>query len=456
MVGSARYRRQRTALGFQQRRCKGLSGGLVSHVEKGGPADRLGILPEDRLVSINGHLLRDIIDYHFYAADERLELEIERAGKRLAFSVDREYGEEFGLRFAEDVFDGIRRCGNRCEFCFVNQMPPGLRPSLYVKDDDYRYSFLHGNFITLSNWTEADWERVAEQHLSPLYVSVHATEPELRQRLLCNPGAPDILDQLGHLTELDIAVHTQIVVVPGMNDGDHLERTVQDLTALYPGVASIGVVPVGLTRYHRGDVRPLTVEEVGGVLDQLLPRQGENRERLGVGLVYPSDELFMRAGYLVPPAEEYDGFPQLENGIGLVRGLLDEWEKLKEKCIGRISGRGTVVCGTLIAPLMTRIAADLSQRFGAHIAVRAVENGFFGESVTVSGLLTGGDVMDALKERDLGEVVFLPRAMFEVTGESTLDDVTIGQMQDSLGVRVVKAGGLDEMLRHLEGRVGAG
>jgi putative radical SAM enzyme (TIGR03279 family) len=427
----------------------------VSHVEKGGLADRLGILPEDRLVSINGHVLRDIIDYHFYAADERLELEIERAGKRLAFSVDREYGKEFGLQFTEDVFDGIRRCGNRCEFCFVNQMPPGLRPALYVKDDDYRYSFLHGNFITLSNWTEADWERVAEQHLSPLYVSVHATEPELRQRLLCNPDVPDILGQLSRLTEMGIEVHTQIVVVPGINDGQHLGRTVADLTALYPGVASIGVVPVGLTRYHRGDVRLLTVEEVRRVLDQLLPRQRENRERLGVGLVYLSDELYLRAGYAVPPADQYDGFPQLENGIGLVRGLLDAWEELKGKRLGPTRGRGIIVCGTLIAPVMTQIATDLSERFGVDITVRAVENRFFGKSVTVSGLLTAGDVVEALKGRDLGEAVFVPRAMFDAAGQKTLDDVTAEEMEDSLGVWVFQASGVDEIWRRLGGEGGA-
>jgi putative radical SAM enzyme (TIGR03279 family) len=428
----------------------------VSHVEQGGLADRLGILPQDRLLSINDHVLRDIIDYHFYAAEERLELEIERAGKRLAFCVDREYGEDFGLRFTEDVFDGIRRCNNRCEFCFVNQMPPGLRPSLYVKDDDYRYSFLHGNFITLYNWTEADWERVGEQHLSPLYVSVHATEPELRQRLLNNPGVPDVLDQLGRLAEMGIEVHTQIVVVPGLNDGQHLDRTVADLTALYPGVGSIGVVPVGITKYHRGDVRLLTVEEVRHVLDQLLPRRRENRARLGVGLVYPSDELYLRAGYPVPSADEYDGFPQLENGIGLVRGLLDEWEKLRGKGLRSIRGRETMVCGTLISPLMTQIVADLRERCGADVTVRAVENRFFGESVTVSGLLTGEHVVGALRGRDLGEALFVPRAMFDAAGQMTLDDVTIEEMEDSLGVRVVQASGVDEMLRHLDGGVGAG
>jgi putative radical SAM enzyme (TIGR03279 family) len=420
-------------------------------VEKGSLADRLGIRPEDRLVSINGRVLRDIIDYHFYAAEERLEIEIERAGKRLAFVVDREYGEEFGLRFTEDVFDGIRRCANRCEFCFVDQMPPGLRPSLFVKDDDYRYSFLHGNFITLSNWSEEDWDRVEEQRLSPLYVSVHATEPEVRQRLLCNARVPNILEQLRRLGEMGIEVHTQVVVVPGVNDGEHLRRTVEDLTALFPAVRSIGVVPVGLTKYHRAGLRLLSDEEILAVLDQVLPRQRENRKRLGVGLVYPSDELYLRGGYPVPAAEECDGFPQLENGVGLVREFLDDWDEFKLSDPKPLRGRGTLVCGTLVAPLMGEIVADLNDRWQVDIRVMAVKNDFFGGTVTVSGLLTGVDVIQALKGRDLGEVVFVPRVMFDASGRVTLDEVTTEEMEESLGVGVVQASSMEEIVTWFEG-----
>jgi putative radical SAM enzyme (TIGR03279 family) len=417
-------------------------------VHEGSLADRLGIRPEDQLFSINGRTLRDIIDYHFYAADERLEIEIERAGERLVLAADREYGEEFGVEFSEDVFDGIRRCDNHCEFCFVDQMPRGLRSSLYVKDDDYRYSFLHGNFITLSNWSEEDWERVAEQHLSPLYVSVHATDHELRQRLMCNPRLPDVRHQLCRLTGMGIEVHTQIVVVPGVNDGERLDLTVQDLTALFPGVRSIGVVPVGLTKYHSGEIRLLTDEEVHAVLDQLVPRQQESRRRLGVGLVYPSDELYLRAGDPIPIAEEYDGFPQLENGIGLVRELLDDGEELKRRGARRTRGKGTLVCGTLIAPLMGQIAEDLSERFGVQVTVRAVENRFFGASVTVSGLLTGRDVVDALEGQDLGQAVFVPRAMFDATGRATLDEITASEMEASLGVPVFQASSIEEILAY--------
>jgi putative radical SAM enzyme (TIGR03279 family) len=412
----------------------------------------VGLRPGDRLVAINGHVLRDVIDYYFYAADERLELEIERAGERLAFLVDREYGEDLGVRFTEDVFDGVRRCRNGCAFCFVDQMPPGLRPSLYVKDDDYRLSFLHGNFVTLSNWTEEDWHRVEEQHLSPLYISVHSTDLETRRRLLCNPRIPNILPQLRRLAALGIEMHAQIVVVPGWNDGDRLEETVSDLTGLFPAVRSIGVVPVGLTKYHRGQLRLLTVEEEGRIVEAIGHWQGANRDRLGVALVYASDELYLRTGHNVPLAEEYAGFPQLENGIGLVRQLLDEGEALSATCTGTPGrGKAALVCGTLIAPTLRSVCQELQERTGLDITVLPVPNEFFGRTVTVSGLLTAGDVMSALEGQDVGEVVFVPRSMFEAAGRVTLDDVTRKEIEASLQVEVVAAGGLTTVVGRLTG-----
>ncbi len=421
-------------------------------MEKGTLADRSGLRPGDRLVAIDGHVLRDVIDYHFYAAEERLELEIERAAHRLALVVEREYGQDLGVIFTEDVFDGLRRCGNKCTFCFVDQMPPGLRPSLYVKDDDYRYSFLHGNFITLTNWTEGDWERVAEQHLSPLYVSVHSTDLETRRRLFCNPRAPDVMQQLQRLAGSGIEVHTQIVVVPGFNDGEQVERTLRDLTALFPAVASIGVVPVGLTRYHRGGVRLLNSEEERAILQVVVSRQQENRRKLSVGLVYAADELYLRTGYTIPPAEEYDGYPQLENGIGLVRQLLEEGEALKRAgASARISGRGTVVCGTLIAPALGKMCGELTRETGLDLAILPVVNDFLGATVTVSGLLTGRDVVAALEGRDLGDAAFVPRAMLDSWGEVTLDGLTRANLEASLDVPVVSAGGIAAVLNHFSG-----
>ncbi|MFQ5885762.1 MAG: PDZ domain-containing protein, partial [Anaerolineae bacterium] len=233
------------------------SGGVIASVGRGSPAEKVGLLPGDELLSVNGHRLRDVIDYRFYSAEEELELVIRRGSEVFTRRLRREYGEEVGLDFQEVVFDGLRLCRNRCSFCFVDQLPPGMRSSLYIKDDDYRYSFLWGNFITLSNWSEEDWERVGEQGLSPLYVSVHATDLGLRRKIFGNPNLPDIGEQLHRLSHLGIQVHAQVVVVPGLNDL-HLERTISDLVGFFPTVGSIGVVPVGLTRYHRAGLRGVT------------------------------------------------------------------------------------------------------------------------------------------------------------------------------------------------------
>ncbi len=422
----------------------------MARVEEGSLAERAGLEPGDRLVSVNGHLLRDVIDYHFHTADEELDLEIERAGQRLAFHVQRRYGEEFGLEFTEDVFDDMRRCNNRCAFCFVDQMPSGMRRSLYIKDDDYRYSFLHGNFITLSNWTDEDWGRVARQRLSPLYISVHATDLDLRRRIFNNPRLPDIRQQLRRLGELGIEMHTQIVLLPGLNDGARLEETLDDLTSLYPAVRSIGVVPVGLTKYHRGGLRLLNAEEERAIMERIMPRQAENRRRLGVTLIYLSDELYVRVGIPVPPATEYDGFPQLENGIGLVRQLLDGWADVKREDLGAITGQAVAVCGTLVAPILHRILQELGELSRLDITLVPVENTFFGSMVTVSGLLTGDEVLAVLQNGDLGDGVLLPRAMFDAKGDVTLDDRTAGDIESHLKVPVRVTSSMPEMLSHFE------
>ncbi len=423
-------------------------GGVIAEVHSGSIAAELGLRPGDVLLSINGHVLRDVIDYRFYGAEEELELAVERGGERIVYRVERGYDQELGLEFAEPTFDGLRRCNNRCEFCFLEGMPPGMRRSLYVKDDDYRYSFLFGNFITLTNLTEDDWDRLAEQRLSPLYVSVHATDLALRRRILGNPVAPDVIGQLKRLGGLGIQVHAQIVLIPGFNDGRHLARTVADLAALYPTVQSIAVVPLGLTRYHRCPFRTYVPEEAGPIIAQISAWQREYRRQHGLSLIYASDEWYLLAGLEVPPAEEYDGFPQLENGVGLTRVLLDE-EFRVSGCEFRVSGcefrvgRVTLVCGTLIAPVLERKAAELSE---VAVEVAAVENRFFGPTVTVSGLLTGRDVVEALRDCDLGDLVFLPRAMFDASGELTLDDMSPAAIGERLGVRVEVAGTMGEVV----------
>lgn len=433
------------------------SGGVISSVRRGSPAEKAGLLPGDELLSVNGHRLRDVIDYRFYSAEEELQLVIRRGGEVFTRRLRRGYGEDLGLDFQEVVFDGLRRCGNRCSFCFVDQLPPGMRSSLYIKDDDYRYSFLWGNFITLSNWSEEDWERVGEQGLSPLYVSVHATDLELRRKIFGNPRLPDIREQLHRLSHLGIRVHAQVVVVPGLNDL-HLERTVSDLVGFFPAVQSIGVVPVGLTRYHRAGLRGVTPREAKALVKQVSLWSEEFRGRYGRSLVYLADEFYLLAGLLSPSAEEYDDFPQLENGIGLVRRLLDEGIKKGKPLAAK--GRKTLACGILIAPLLEGMANELSLSLqdpegqepvgsallSTQIEVIPIENRFFGPTITVSGLLTGRDVIAALRGRDLGEMVYLPRSMFDAKGEITLDGMTVGDMEAALGVKVTMAETMREVL----------
>ncbi len=411
-------------------------GGVVKAVKPGGLARRLGLRPGDRLLKVNGRLLRDVIDFNFYTAEEELEIEGEREGKPFVIRAVREYGEDWGLEFEEPVFDGIRRCTNRCDFCFVHQLPRGLRPALYIKDDDYRYSFLFGNFITLTNLTEEDWERLAEQRFSPLYVSVHATDLALRRELLGNPRAPDVLEQIRRLGELGIAVHAQIVLIPGRNDGPHLERTVEDLSTLYPVVQSIAVVPVGVTKYCPPGLRPYTRAEAEEVVALVLSYQKRFRRALKRGLVYLSDEWYFLTELPFPPAREYDGFPQAENGVGLARLFLDNWEKRK-RSLSFLGLKGVAACGVMPFPLVKGVVEEFNELTGSQIELVAVENRLFGPTVTVSGLLSGGDVVDALRGRARGGLVVIPRVMLDAGGRLTLDDLTLDDMKRGLGVEVL-------------------
>jgi len=337
--------------------------------------------------------VRDVIDVQFYSAEECLTLLMRRDGREFTVKAERRYDEPLGLEFAHPTFDGIRRCNNRCEFCFVAQMPPGLRPSLCIRDDDYRYSFLFGNYITLTNLNEDDWERIGEQHLSPLYVSVHATDLALRRRILRNPAAPDIIAQLRRLADLGIEVHTQIVVLPGLNDGPHLERAIGDLARL-----------------------------------------------TGAAVASLSDEWYLRLGEEVPPAEAYDGLDLTENGVGLVRRFLSSGSQVSEFQVRHqnlkpeISKPGTItlVTGTLFASVLRRVTAKF-----ANVEIVPVVNHFFGETVTVAGLLTGRDVVEQLRRRKPGGLVVLPRAMFGGPEGQSLDEMWPQEVGEALGREVV-------------------
>ncbi len=412
---------------------------VIAHVRPGSKAALFGLAPGDRVLRVNGRAPRDYIEYRYLIAEEQVRLTYEEAsGKTRRVILDKYLDEDLGLTFTSDVFDGVRTCQNACAFCFVAQLPRGLRPALYIRDDDYRLSFLHGNFITLTNLTPADRRRLAQYHLSPLYVSVQATEPEVR-RVLFGRETPDPRAEMRRLIPRGIEFHTQIVVCPGINDGEHLARSVHDLAALHPGVQSIGIVPVGLTG-HRGRLARLSgvsAEQAEEIVAQVTRWQRAFRKEHGTRLVYASDELYLRAGLPVPSRAAYEEFPQLGNGIGGVRLFLEDLKKLVPVDLSRRT-RVTLVTGAMAAEMVQALAEKLAlgQNVQTHVCV--ARNRFFGESVTTAGLLAGRDVLAALRECGVGEVVLLPATAVR-EGEGFLDGMTVEALAREIGATVFVA-----------------
>ncbi len=413
----------------------------VLRVRPGSVAAGAGLRAGDRLVRVNGHALRDLIDFHLQAAEPRLRLDVEREGRTVALVLDRVPGRDLGIECEPPRPGEISTCANQCVFCFIHQLPKGLRRSLYVKDDDYRLSFLHGNYITLTDLPEGEIQRILDQRLSPLYISVHATDPDLRRFLLGNPRTirGDLLERMGRLARGGIRMHAQIVLCPGLNDGPHLERTVRDLAALHPGVATVAVVPVGLTRHRQGlfPLRPVTAVEARAALAAIHAWQAEFRERLGTRLVFAADELYLQAGVPIPPAAAYEGYPVVEDGVGLVRRFEDEFLRIARGQPRPPSGprRVTVVTGELFAPVLRRLLETLEvPQLGVDVV--PVPNEFFGRSISVAGLLTGQDIARTLTGRVLGERVLVPDVALRETGGVFLDDLTPADLARHLGVPV--------------------
>jgi putative radical SAM enzyme (TIGR03279 family) len=415
---------------------------LVSAVRRGSPAAKAGIRPGDRLLEVNGHPVADVIDVQYYSAEDSIRLKWRRGGRILSGEANRSSRSTFGLDFSHPTFDtDIRRCNNRCPFCFVVQMAPGMRRTLHIKDDDYRYSFLYGHFVTLTNLSARDWNRVAEQRLSPLYVSVHATEPEVRVRCLGNPKAGDILDRLRYLVENHIEVHTQIVLTPGLNDGGHLDRTLKDLSDLYPGVRSCSVVPVGVTRFQRRGVRPFHPAGMEIVMAQVEAAQREFHERLGSRFAFLTDEWYLATGKPVPPLDAYEEVDLRENGLGLVRNFLEDWNAVQRELPGRKlhprSKQATLVTARLFQPLLESVAAEFTALSGMPLNVIGVTNHRFGETVTVAGLLTARDVIDAIRESGGTGPVFLPRVMFCQKPAISLDGISPREIAQETGRKLL-------------------
>jgi putative radical SAM enzyme (TIGR03279 family) len=405
------------------------SGGLVSAVRRGSLAARIGVRPGDRLLEVNGRPVGDAIDVQYHAAEETVQLRWRRGRRILTGEGKRTVRSTLGLEFDHPTFDtDIRRCNNRCPFCFVVQMAPGMRRTLHIKDDDYRYSFLYGHFVTLTNLSERDWRRIAEQRLSPLYVSVHATEPEVRARTLGNPQAGEIMDRLRFLAENHIEVHTQVVLTPGLNDGPHLDRTLKDLAGLYPAVRSCSVVPVGITRFHRHGIQPYGAAAMEPVIRQVEHLQKEFLHTLGSRFAFLTDEWYLATGRPVPELAAYEELDLRENGLGLARNFLDDWSAARERLAGRKIRsryrRATLVTAKLFQATLVTAAAEFSALTGFPLRVIGVTNRCFGETVRVAGLLTAGDVIGALRGTEPDGPVLLPRVMFRHPGTIALDDLS--------------------------------
>jgi putative radical SAM enzyme (TIGR03279 family) len=417
----------------------GAAGVVVASVGPRTPAGRAGLCPGDVILSINGHPLRDAIDFQFYAAEGRLRLAVARDGGRRALELERT-GSGLGIDLVPPRPREIATCSNTCVFCFIHQNPRGLRRSLYVKDDDFRLSFLHGNYITLTDLEEADLARIEAQRLSPLYVSVHATDAELRHRLLGRPRhSADVLPRMARLARAGIRMHAQIVLCPDLNDGLHLQRTVFELAPLHPQVATVAIVPVGLTRHRERlpALRPLTGSEARALVDTVEGWQADFRERLGSRFVFLADEIYLLADRVLPPAAAYEGFPVAEDGIGLVR----RFEDALPRAVGRVRPRHrartvTVVTGELYGPRLARWLAPLVPR-GIVARVAAVPNEFFGRSIGVAGLLTGLDIQRHLARADqLGQAVLVPAVAVREADGVFLDDLTPADLARDLGVPV--------------------
>ena len=445
--------------------------GWVREVVPESSADLAGIQPGDLLKTINENPVRDLVDYQFYAADEELLLGIERNGRARSVLVAKAPDDEMGIRFGEEPAPFIRICANKCVFCFVKGLPErhqpqrglplGMRETLYIKDDDYRYSFLFGNFITLTNLKEADWRRLEEQRLSPLYVSVHTTSPELRRKMVDGPRSGEILEQIRRLGDLGIGCHTQLVLCPGINDGDELERSIAELAALRPTVESISAVPVGLTKYNNmlkveglPPMRPYRVDEANDVMERVERWQRQFAAEpgaRGLPFVYLSDEWYYVTKRPFPPARHYGNYAQIENGVGMTRKLLDDWRAARKTLPAALPKprRVGIVTSMMARPVIERIARDLRRTSEIEVRVVPVENRFFGPVVTVAGLLCGQDVVEQVREQcsdfTASDLLLVPHVMLDNAGKRFLDDMTVEDFRAQLPAPVTFARAADEI-----------
>ena len=423
---------------------------MIKDVLPGSIADELGIEAGDKLISINNNEIEDVFDYHFYVNDEELVLLIEKPnGEEWELEIEKDYEEDLGIEFEQGLMDEYRSCHNKCMFCFIDQMPEGMRDTLYFKDDDSRLSFLQGNYVTLTNMSDHDIERIVRYHLEPINISFQTTNPELRCKMLHNRFAGDALKKVDTLYESGIQMNGQIVLCKGINDGEELERSIRDLSKYVPCLQSVSVVPVGLTKYREGlyPLEPFTREDAVKILDTIHRWQDKFYEEYGIHFIHAGDEWYILAGEEMPEEERYDGYLQLENGVGMLRLLENEFEEAYEKVDGDDRDRElSIATGFLAYPYIQKMASRIEEKyFNTQIHVYPIRNDFFGELITVSGLITGRDLIHQLQNQKLGDRLLLPCNMFRSQEEVFLDDITLAQVEDALQVRayIVKSSGQD-------------
>ena len=427
---------------------------LITAVLPDSIAAEIGFEPGDRLVAINGQPPRDLIDYQFLCADEVLDLQVlDTKGKTHQVEIEKDYDEDLGLEFETALFDGLIQCTNRCPFCFIDQQPPGMRETLYDKDDDYRLSFLYGSYLTLTNLTSREWQRIEQMRLSPLFVSIHATEPEVRSRLLKNPRAGQILQQLQWFQERHLQIHAQVVLCPGINDGEHLTRTLIELAAFQqheiPAVASIAVVPVGLTRFRpdEDELIAVTREKAQEVIAQVQRLQQQFQQQFGSTFAWLADEWFLIAGQNLPPESHYEDYPQIGNGVGSIRQFLKQFKTASKRLPQRVVPRTFVwIVGNAVELAFQPILQRLNQVGGLTVRMVALNSQYWGQTITVTGLLTGQDIFQSLQGQDLGDGILLPSLMLKHGDTRFLDDMRVEELADRLKTKIQIVQGLDGLI----------
>lgn len=424
---------------------------MIGKVKEGSIADQLGLETGDYLISVNGHKIEDIFDYQYLTDDEELVVLVEKAnGEEWELEIEKDYDVDLGIIFANGLMDDYKSCSNKCMFCFIDQMPKGMRETLYFKDDDSRLSFLQGNYVTLTNMKDKDLDRIIHYHLAPINVSVHTTNPKLRCTMLHNRFAGDILRKIKKLSDAGIEMNGQVVLCRGVNDGEELERTIRELTEFIPNMQSLSIVPVGLTKYREGlyPLEPFEKEDAKQVLGIIHKWQQYCMDRYGIHFVHAGDEWYLLAEEEIPEEERYDGYIQLENGVGMMRLLENEFREALEHTPADDTVRRsvTLVTGRLAAPLLTKLSGLAMQKFpGVSAQVISIRNDFFGERITVSGLLTGRDIVAQLTGRELGDALLLPCNLLRSGEQTLLDDMTVDDLKRTLqvGIDIVKSSGQD-------------